>query len=160
MIFFSPGLPPFNLLPLPRRRLMASRQPATPPRSGTMKEFFRGLRDNGIWPWTHAKGIVDGHLTDHTHDVPRNANGWPTIEPKFFTLDQLLIEAENWRNVGDHPNTVGQGKWKLYTQELMDRGFMDETDVKAWRRRGMPTLTKVEGGWAVEFPPVGEEENG
>jgi hypothetical protein len=92
------------------------------------------------------------------HDVPRTANGWPTIEPKFFTLDQLLLEAENWRNCGDSYNTVGQSKWRLYTEELVNRGFMDESDVKIWRRRGMPTLTKLESGWQVEFPPLGAEE--
>jgi len=54
--------------------------------------------------------------------IPRNANGWPTVEPKFFTYAELLAEARRWR--GGDPGTVAGAKWDLYVQELFDRGFM------------------------------------
>jgi hypothetical protein len=88
-------------------------------------------------------------------DVPRNANGWPTIEPNFFTLDQLLLEAEKWRSCANNEaRTVGKSHWHKYTDELINRGFMDEVDVRAWVHRGMPIIKKTDGHgeWVIEFP--------
>lgn len=86
------------------------------------------------------------------NDVPRSANGWPTIEPNAFTLEQLLVEAEKWRNSGDHPDTVGQKEWRKYTKELVRRGFLDEVEVRTWKERGLPTVEQIGDQWVVEFP--------
>jgi len=89
-------------------------------------------------------------------DVPRNANGWPTVAPNFFTMEQLIREAESWRSCANNmAGTVGKDKWLKYTGELVSRGFIDEVDVRAWVRRGPPTITKTADGWVVEFsnPP-------
>lgn len=60
-------------------------------------------------------------------DVPRDVNGWPTIDPKFFTEKQLRIEAENWRSTAsqaEHENTVACTEWVKYSGELVRRGFI------------------------------------
>ncbi len=86
------------------------------------------------------------------NDIPRTANGWPTVEPNFFTMEQLLEEADNWRSCsGNADTTVGKKNWNKYTGELISRGFIDASDVRTWARRGRPTLIKQDTGWVAEF---------
>lgn len=62
------------------------------------------------------------------HEVPRNANGWPTVEPKFFTETQLRMELKRWAGckddlAGDGSRTVGHAEYDMYAAELLRRGF-------------------------------------
>lgn len=63
-------------------------------------------------------------------DVPRNAFGWPTVKPKFFTLPQLVREAKRWRGDRLGVNTVGSGEWAKYTRVLIKRGFSTATEIQ------------------------------
>jgi hypothetical protein len=65
-------------------------------------------------------------------DVPRNANGWPTVGPEHFTERQLRLEAESWRPsaMSTSSVTVSYAEWEKYATELHRRGFIKEVDVK------------------------------
>jgi hypothetical protein len=64
-------------------------------------------------------------------DVPRNANGWPTVGPEFFTEAQLRKEAEKWRGGGAIPKgIVAYDQWELYATELHRRGFIEIVDPR------------------------------
>ena len=73
-------------------------------------------------------------------DVPRSANGWPTIDPAQFTDLQLIREAYSWYSTAKRSlgNTVGSGQWDKYTAELVKRGVMSEDD-----RQGFTPLTNL-----------------
>jgi len=64
-----------------------------------------------------------------TRDVPRNAHGWPTVEPRFFTLPQLIREARSWSS-WDERGTVEHAQWEKYTSELLTRGFSTATEIQ------------------------------
>lgn len=105
---------------------------------------WKALTRGGCAQMPDGEGVMN--------DVPRDSNGWPTVGPNFFTLEQLIAEAESWRSGANNgPGTMGSDKWKLYTGEIVSRGFLDEVDVRAWVRRGPPTITRKEGKWVVEF---------
>lgn len=58
--------------------------------------------------------------------VPRNENGWPTIEPSEFTDIQLVAEAMSWRSaaIDTLGNTVSNMLWEKYCDELVKRGLL------------------------------------
>lgn len=61
-------------------------------------------------------------------DVPRNSNGWPTVEPCYFTLPQLIREARKWIKP-DESGTVISGMWNKYSSELVRRGFSTQVEI-------------------------------
>lgn len=65
-------------------------------------------------------------------DVPRDANNWPTVEPKFFTEAQLRREGEKWRPAAKDTSsgTVSFSCWNKYATELCSRGFIKEVDIR------------------------------
>ena len=65
-------------------------------------------------------------------DIPRNANGWPTVEPEFFTERQLRKEGESWRKTAleTYKGTVGYEEWEKYARELHVRGFIELVDPR------------------------------
>ncbi len=64
-------------------------------------------------------------------DVPRNANGWPTVEPKHFNLRQLIAEAKKWRGTMHDGNTVGASEWEKYATELYNRLYISKVQLEA-----------------------------
>lgn len=65
-------------------------------------------------------------------DVPRNALGWPTVEPKYFTEAQLRKECEQWRTTALNTGrgTIGYSEWEKYAKELHRREFLSVVDPR------------------------------
>jgi len=65
-------------------------------------------------------------------DIPRNAMGWPVIEPKFMNEYQLRVEGEKWRKTAldTCTGTVGCDHWEKYAKELVERGFVEIVDPR------------------------------
>lgn len=80
-------------------------------------------------------------------DVPRNANGWPSVGPEFFTEAQLRKEGEQWRNTAlkTYPGTVGYREWEKYAQELHRRGFIELVDPRVPLLANDRTYARHEG---------------
>lgn len=64
-------------------------------------------------------------------DVPRNKNGWPVVDPRYFTELQLRREAEKWRPTARQTDsfTVAYAEWHRYATELWQRGFTEKPDL-------------------------------
>lgn len=90
-----------------------------------------------------------GAFTNCGCEVPRNENGWPTMQPEQMDNMQVLFEAAKWMETArsTHRGTVGHGQWDKYTAELIRRGLMDADCQSRY------DITKIlEKGWN-DLPP-------
>jgi hypothetical protein len=79
-------------------------------------------------------------------DVPRDAQGWPTVGPEFFTEAQLRREGERWRGGGAiQIGTIAYEKWELYATELHRRGFVETVDLAASLLAQRPNVRSIFG---------------
>lgn len=115
-----------------------AREPSQPRRSGGRPE----------------RGFPQPHIKDD--GVPRNAMGWPVIEPRQMTTIQLIREAEKWAG-DDNSDCRGRGptqieEFKKYAGELMSRGYLEELEFRKWERTGRTPLFVKDGHhWHAEF---------
>lgn len=63
-------------------------------------------------------------------NVPRNSKGWPVIGPQQMTYLQLIAEARKWKGCRNDSSTTGQSQWKIYTEELLARGFSTPVELQ------------------------------
>lgn len=84
----------------------------------------------------HAKNVKCTHCTVDPvrtgNGVPRNALGWPLMDPEEMTDDQLRREAGRWRRtaMSTGPGTVGHNNWLKYADAYVSRGLATPEQVR------------------------------